>query len=255
MNAWDQGIGQGFRTTGILGATLGARMTAYLLLRMAVFYALVKLWNNLFFGDEEDELSEQDRARLHVILGRDEDGKIRMLRLQGAFSDFLGWFGAEDVAVAMSEVEKGRADVGDVLTAMMKAPVNRLATSLTPIITLPLETAAGRQFWPDFFDPRPIPDRWRHVAELFSAEHEYDLIFDRPSRGYAHSLEELVTAKRDARELAYSRIKGMAYDWLRREKGLTARATTRRHARRHCATGAWRSGTATRRPSARHWTD
>ncbi|MEE8309788.1 MAG: hypothetical protein V3R34_05270, partial [Hyphomicrobium sp.] len=34
-NAWDQGVGQGFRTTGMIGASLGVRTTAYLTLRMA----------------------------------------------------------------------------------------------------------------------------------------------------------------------------------------------------------------------------
>lgn len=219
-NAWDQGIAQGFRTTGIVGATLGVRTTAYLALRMAVLYGLVQLWNNLVMGDDEDKLSAEERARLHLNLGRGPDGEVRTLRFQGALSDFLAWFGFEQAVGVAQEIERGRASVGDMLKEIAKAPVNKVANGITPVITAPLEFLTGRSYWPDVFRPRLIRDRWRELAQLFSVENEYDVIFDRPSRGYTRSIEEAVIYKRDEGELAYNRMKGMAYDWLRREKGL-----------------------------------
>ena len=220
-NGWDQGIGQGFRTTGMVGATLGARTTAYLALRMFLVYGLVQVWNNLVHGDEEDELGAEERARMHLILGRAPNGEVVTLRLQGALSDFLGWFGFNDAVGMISEVEKGRASIGDVLTAMAKAPVNKLASGITPAISAPVEAATGKKIWPDVFEPRQIRDKWRNAAQLFSIEHEYDVIFDRPSRGYGRSIIESVAYSRDPGEAAYNRLRGMAYDWEKRERGST----------------------------------
>lgn len=219
LNAWDQGAGRGLRTTGTIGAALGFRTTAYLALRMAVLYGLVQLWNNLLFGDDEDDLSEAERARLHINLGRDVNGKIRTLRFQGAFSDFLGWIGFEDAKTAFAEIEKGRGSYADVMKAVAKAPVNKIVTGLTPLITAPLELATGKKLWPDIFNARPIRDDWRNLAQTFSMDKEYDAVMGRPSRGYFTTLEEAVVTKRDAGEVAYNNTRSLVYDWLRREKG------------------------------------
>lgn len=218
-NAWSQGIGQGFRTTGLIGATLGVRTTAYLGMRALVLYALVELWNNLVHGDDEDKLGAEERARLHLILGHDANGQVMSLKFQGALSDFLEWFGMNDAVGMMSEVNRGRASYGDVIKAMAKAPFNKLAGGITPLLTTPIELATGRDFWPDIFNPRVIRDEWRSLAQLYSLENEYDLIFDRPTRGYARALTDSVAYQRDPGEAAYNRIKGMAHDWEARTKG------------------------------------
>jgi len=186
---------------------------------MALVYGLVTLYNNLVWGDEEDELGAEARARLHVIVGRKKDGTVNTLRVQGALSDFLDWFGLDDVAGMMSEIDRGRASPEDALMAMAKAPVNKIASGITPLIKLPLETATGQSFWPDVFRPGKVRDGWRHTARMFSMEHEYDLIFDRPSRGYGNSWVQALIYQRDPGATAYGRIKGMSYDWARREKG------------------------------------
>jgi len=218
-NAWGQGVGQGFKTSGMMGATLGLRVTAYLYLRMAMVYGMVTLYNNLVWGDEEDELGMEARTRLHLIVGRTEDGKVRTLRIQGALSDFLDWFGIDDAVGMISEMDRGRASMADLIEGVAKAPVNKVASGLTPIIKLPLELVTGQAFWPDVFNPRTIRDRARHAARLFSMEHEYDLLLDRPTRGYGQSWAQAVIYERDPGQTAYNRIKGMAYDWRAREKG------------------------------------
>ncbi|KKM18121.1 hypothetical protein LCGC14_1668870, partial [marine sediment metagenome] len=218
-NAYSQGIGSGLAATGIVGASIGARTTAYLGLRMLVVYGLVQAWNNLFHGDDEDKLSDSDRVRLHINLGKDDDGQIRTLRFQGALSDFLQWFGAEDAVSSLMAIEKGRADWGDVAKAVAKGPINRVASGITPVIKLPFELASGLQFWPDAFNPRAIRDRKRHTARLFGVEHEYDWLADKPSRGYLQSLESALVYKQDAGELAYNKIRGLAFDYNRRLKG------------------------------------
>lgn len=218
-NAWGQGVGKGFATAGITGAVLGTRMTAYLAFRAAMLYGLVQLWNNLFFGDEEDELSELDRTRLHLNLGRSDDGEIRLIRFQGALSDFMSWLGFEDAVAMISDVEKGRADWTDVAKEVAKAPVNKLGQGITPIVKVPVEMMTGYSFFPDVFEPIPVRDGWRNLFRTFSIENEYDIVFGRPTRGYLRSLEGAVTYRRDVGENAYNRIRSIAWQWNRREKG------------------------------------
>lgn len=222
LNAWNQGVGQGLTATGVMGAKAGiagVRTTAWLTLRMGVVYGAVQLWNNLFFGDEEEELSPEDRARMHLLLGKGDDGRVRMIRLQGAMSDYLGWFGFEDAIAAAVAMEKGRAGLGDILEAIAKAPVNRLLNGLTPVLTVPVESLSGKKFWPDVFTPRQIRDGWRNLASTFSLENEYDLIAGKPSRGYLGSWVQAIVTSRDEGEAAYNRVRGLSYDWLRRETG------------------------------------
>ena len=74
------------------GVAAGALTAASMFARIGIFYGAVQLWNNLFFGDEEDELSTEERIRLHLHVGR-WGGQINTIKFQGALSDFLGWFG------------------------------------------------------------------------------------------------------------------------------------------------------------------
>jgi hypothetical protein len=45
--------------------------------RMFLMFGLMQLWNHWLFPDEEDELGEEQRRQLHLILGRTEDGRSR----------------------------------------------------------------------------------------------------------------------------------------------------------------------------------
>ncbi|WP_226018401.1 SNF2-related protein [Novosphingobium sp. FKTRR1] len=218
-NAYSQGIGQGFATGGALGAAAGARATAWMFVRMAAIYGMMALWNGLFFGDEEDELSDEQKAQMHVILGRDSDGNIISMRAQGALSDALGWFGFGDIGKAAQAYELGRGSLMDVLTAAPKAAINKVATSLTPMITVPVEAATGKKLWPDVFNTRQNRDPWRNLMSTFSMENEYDLAMGKPSRGYGRSWQEAAIYRRDPGEVAYNTARSVAYDWLKREKG------------------------------------
>ena len=212
QNAFDQGIGQGFKTAGLTGAMLGARASVYLGLRMAAMYGLISTYNHLFHKEEEESLSPLDRQQLHVILGRDKDGNVHTLRLQGALSDFMGWFGFSDAMTAMKEVESGRGSYGDVLKAVGKAPVNKIVGGLSPLIKAPLELAMGQSTYPDVFNPRPMQDRAREAARLFSAENEYDATMNKPTRGYWQSWAQAVDYSRNVGEIAFNntmdRIRG-----------------------------------------------
>lgn len=216
-NAWGQGIG----STGRVGAVL----TTSLLVRMAFLYGAVQLFNNLFFGDDEDDLDVTERMRLHINLGKDSDGKVRSIKFQGALSDYLAWFGFENAVAAMTEIDKGRASWGDVMTAILKAPINKVVGGVTPVIRTPVELLSGQSFWPDVFNPRPMSDRKREAVRLFSLENEYDWLTGAPTRGYARSWTGAIIYRRDPGEIAYNRIKGLVHDWNRKVKGIEGSST------------------------------
>lgn len=219
MNAYHQGVGRGIATGTALAVTAGARRSFWLATRIAMMYGLLWLWNNLVFPDDEDELSPDAKVRLHINLGKDAEGNSRSLRFQGALSDYMNWFGFADVATAVSDIEAGRGDWTNILKAVAKAPVNQILQGITPVISLPVESVTGKDWWPDIFNTRPIRDRWRNIAETFSVDSEYDLLLGKPSRGYLESVSQSLIYKRDAGELAYNDIRGKTFDWLERTKG------------------------------------
>jgi hypothetical protein len=234
-NAWGQGIGKGLAVGGGLALAGGARTTGMLVLRMAMLYGLVTLWNNLVFGDEEDELDEAERMGLHIILGRYSDGTIRTLRFNGAFPDFLNWIGFEDAARAFSKIESGRASWGDVLTTIAKAPANKVGQGLRPDLKLTVESLAGERFFPDIFNPRPLRDGWRNAFQALALENEYDAILDKPSKGYLNSWLKGPLKTHDTGEVAYNKIRGLAGEWLRKKtgaEGVSAMETPRSNALR-----------------------
>jgi hypothetical protein len=218
-NAYGQGIGKGIATGGGLALAKGVRASVVLSVRMGLVFGLIQLFNHLLFPDEEDELSRDQQRQMHLILGRDRNGEIITLRLQGAFSDALSWFGFGDVVDAMQAYEKGQTSLLGVMTAAPKNVLNKVGTSISPVFTLPLESATQRKLWPDLFQTRFIRDRWRNLFQTFSLENEYDAAMQRPSRGYARSWVDSVIYRRSPDETAYNEARGLAYDWLRTTKG------------------------------------
>lgn len=208
-NAFAQSINQGLKTGGIAGLAVGAKTAAWLGIRYAMVNGMIYAWNNMMFPDEEKELPKEDQAQLHVLLGRDADGNIRSLRLQGALSDFLGWIGYNDVVSLGRDIASGNVKFKDVA----KAPVNRIVSGLTPVFKTPLEMITGNRYFPDVFRPRPIDDRWREFARMFSAENEYDAIVGNPSRGYLNSWVGSVTYNRNPGEMAYNETRSLIRDF------------------------------------------
>lgn len=218
-NAYSQGVGKGLKVGTGLALAAGTRTTARLAVQAMLVYGVIQLWNNLFFPDEEDELDDMQQAQLHIILGRNEDGEVITLRTQGALSDALSWFGFQQTAEAYKEYERGRGSLAEVLSQPAKTTINKFATSVSPIISVPIESAMGKKLWPDVFNPRPNRDPWRNVASTLSLENEYAALADKPSRGYARSWADAVFYRRDPGEIAYNAARSITFDWLRRTKG------------------------------------
>ena len=202
-----------------LGAKVGTRAALWLTWRLMVYSVGTWMWNNLLFPDLEEELRDEDRRRLHLVLGKSDDGEIVMLRMPGALSDLMGWFGLDDVLAALSHISKGRGSWRDVALAVVQAPINRLVNGLTPTFKVPGEALAGRSFFPDVFNPRLIRDGWRHLFRAVQVEPVYDYLLGRPSPGAGHVLMTTFVDARHTGYSAYAKIRGEAYQWLRAVEG------------------------------------
>ncbi len=150
-----------------VGAVLGWKATK-LGVKASALYAAVVLFNMTFFPDEWDEIGEDKRRQLHLILGRREDGTIMSIRFQGALSDALGWFGAEDVVEDVKDVVSGRETIVTKAGEGLAAGPLRLFQGTRPIEKAIYETITGKALWPDPTAPRPIRDKAEHIARLFS---------------------------------------------------------------------------------------
>jgi hypothetical protein len=180
--------GTGGRFVVAKTAAGSARLTA----QMATLYVAITLWNSLLFSDEEDELKLTGRGQLHLILGRRDDGSIRTLRIQGALSDALAWFGMEDAGKDIRDLKEGNKTFGTQAKEALLAPVQRLVNSALPMTKAVGEALTGFTIYPDIANPRAITDRTEHFARLFSLDMIYRYAAGKPQRELTDNLFNLV---------------------------------------------------------------
>jgi N12 class adenine-specific DNA methylase/superfamily II DNA/RNA helicase len=222
QNLPHEGRGRG-QAAGVLSAAF-ARKAAGLAIKMSLLFAMVNLYNNLFFPDEEEELGEVGRRQLHLILppGRRADGSIITLRFQGALSDALAWIGLEDFPQDIEDLAKRRKTVWQFMAEAPEEFVNKLIQGARPDIKIPFEMLTSRSLYPDWTEPRPIRDRLEHVTRLFSLDPIYRFALGRPRRGgsvlgrLTQDLMNLGTYHADPGEIAYHTIRKWVNEYLER---------------------------------------
>ena len=190
--------------------------------KAAFLMAMVNLWNHTFFPDEEDELGDEQRRQMHLILGRRKDGSIMTLRFQGALSDALSWFGAEDVAEDVRDLKRGKKSITDIAQDTALATPTKIVNAFRPDVKGLGEVIGGRSWYPDPFNPRPIRDKLEHVARNFSLDGLYRWVAGKPKRGdtvgeqMLNDLLALGFYTSNPGESAYYDVTKYARDW--REK-------------------------------------
>ena len=205
-----------------LGAKVGMRSALWMTTRVFLWMAGVELWNwmaSAFWGgDLEEELRDEARRRSNVILGK-VGNRVISIRMPGALSELMRWFGFDDVRAALEHIDKGRGNLSDVVAAVVSAPINEFANGLHPVIKLPPETALGLTFFPTPLKPRPAVDPWRTWAQAVKFEYGYDYLLGRPSFGPGHQLLKVFTDVQDTQSSSYYKIRGAGFQWRRTFKG------------------------------------
>lgn len=210
-NAWQDGqlcaaTARKFTGLAIRSPLIAAKIGKFVLQATALT-VMLNLWNMLFFGDEDKELPEDVRNRLHITFGRDSNGNILYFSRLGALQDFLDWFGMDTPVKTVQDFLSGRKSLLEIATDWGKADVNKVLNAITPFVKTPVELITDTKFYPDVFEAMPIRDRWQYLFDSFGLGNEYKAMAGKPTRGYGNSLYDLFYYRADPYETAYYKNK------------------------------------------------
>ena len=183
--------GKGTRAAASFAAGFGARAAGGFMLRLAVPYVAVALWNGGLGalagawdeGDDlEKELSEEDRRRFHIILGRTADGKVNVVYAPTALTDIMKWFSGARFAQQAGAYLNGKTDFPTALAEWRDNIVpdflNNTVGSFGPYVKIPFTLASKKNSFPDVTDMRSIPayDMRRVIIGQAADEFTADMI-------------------------------------------------------------------------------
>lgn len=205
-----------------LGAAtpMAALKVGKLVLGASAFAAATQVYNHTFFHDEEQELPSDVRAKPHLVLGRDADGKVQYFSRLGILGDALDWFGVDGVQKEVREYLNGHKTIKEAALGtaaeFAKGPVNVVQRGAMPFAKLALETATQRSTFPDVFHPRTVRDRGEYLARAFGMEHEYKAITGKPTEGYGKSLPKVFIYSIDPGEAAYRDVADLKREYMKK---------------------------------------
>lgn len=207
------------RRTGVM-----APYYAYVVGRRAIqlggLMIALQVWNSLVFGDEEDDLPEEVKRNIHIVLGRDDQGNVLYLDRLGAFEEMLSWFGMDNAWSEAQDILNNRRTFAEAAIENAKGVVSKGVNSVNAIYKGLGEQIVGRQLFPDAFSPRVIRDRWDHLTTMFGADKLYESIRhefagDKPHAPFKWSSLATVSARPE--EGAYYEVLDMKRRFLDRK--------------------------------------
>ena len=222
------------KTAALTAAGFTARAAGGIALRLALPYLAVALWNASGDRDElEKLLSEEDRRRFHIILGRDDQGKVMVVYGQTALMDVMKWVSGPKFTQAMGQWFAGKTDFTTAAATWRDAILPDLANntigSFGPFAKIPYALGAKKSTFPDVTDQRTIPayDMHRHIWSQVTDEFTADQIERIVNKDYYGSKDLGAWAKqlilqvrqRDPESWAFYAIKDKANDYLEKRTG------------------------------------
>jgi hypothetical protein len=226
--------GKGARAAATFAAGFTARAAGGMVLRLALPYIAVALWNSSGDRDElEKELSDEDRRRFHIILGRTADGKVNVIYGQTALIDVIKWFSGAAFAQQAGAYLNGKTDFRTAFSAWKDQIVpdflNNTAGSAGPYIKIPTTLAFKKNMFPDVTDMRTVPayDMKRVVIGQAFDDFSADMVMRIADKDYYTSKDVGTWAKqlilqvrqRDPEQWAFYAIKDKAADFWERMTG------------------------------------
>lgn len=161
LKRYPRAISNAYKNKGIKGgsvaaAAAGTALGTWAATRIGLGYALLWLWNNMVRDDDEEKLTPQDTSQMHINLGQNDDGSVRVFRRVGSLGDILEWAGINEALRLWDKYSAGQAGLDEVLNAMWKSPLNKIIQGARPDIKIPLEVISGKTYYPDVTQPRTI---------------------------------------------------------------------------------------------------
>jgi hypothetical protein len=216
-------------------------IAAWTALRLALPYAAVHLWNTIggamagAWDDDDDleaTLSDADRRRFHLILGKDERGQTKVIYMPTAFSDVVSWFGGDNAARLLAEYARSEITfervVGDFAKQIGPDTLNKVAQSTGPIGKGAFIAVSGKQPFPDITNMRSVGGRekWFAVVQTMTDREGTDLLrrafdndyYPRPASEVAQQLI-LQIRRRDPEQWAFYEVKEKVSQWKEQKTG------------------------------------
>lgn len=237
-----EAAGKGARAAATFAAGFGARAAGGFVLRLALPYVAVALWNGGLGAvagawDEDDEiekeLSEEDRRRFHIILGRNADGTVNIVYGQTALIDIMKWFSGANFMQQAGSYLNGKTDfttaLGEWRDNLVPDFLNNTVGSFGPYAKIPVTLATKKNPFPDVTDMRTVPayDMRRviigQIADDFTAD-QIERIVSKDyyaARDFGTWAKQLVlqVRQRDPEAWAFYAIKDKAAEFVERQTG------------------------------------
>jgi hypothetical protein len=207
--------------SGTIGriAGVGAKKTAVnigkLGVKAALLMGLVVLWNRAMFPDEDDELAKQKDQKLKLIVGRREDGSIMTMKVQGAFSDILSYFGLEDGVNDIEQISEGKKSAGKMVAEAGSAFLNKTTGGAMPLTKTTFEMITKKSFYPDILNPRPVRDRAEQGLRIFKMDKIYNYLTHKPARAFGKEVSGLLVFDNSPGEAAYYTMRQNIFDYMK----------------------------------------
>lgn len=192
-----------------IGKALGAKApyVAYkigaLAIKVTGLMAMLEVYNNTFFKDEEDGLPDNVKKSAHIVFGKDSEGNVIYFDRLGMFSDFLSNFGLDGAHRLVPEVLAGRMTIKEMAKEMAKEPLNVVVNGVSPYFKWPAELLTSKRTFPDVTRMSTIRDKKLYIAEQLKLGDEYKALTDLPSEGYDKSFKRLFAYSSDPGQAAY----------------------------------------------------
>src|ERR1041384_2627940 len=200
-------VGKGLKISGLTAFRIGK-----FLLKATAVWSMLQAYNNLVFPDEEKDLDEKTRSRVHIILGRRADGSVIYFDRLGMLGDFLSWFGLDEAPHYVSDFLNNKKTAKEIAVDMAKAPANKFWQG-TGLPKTAAEFAMGRNTYPDVFKSRNMRDRWQYLFQSFALGDEYAALTEKPSRGAGRAVRGLFAYEVDPLESAYNEVMSLKSDF------------------------------------------
>ena len=237
-----EAAGKGARAAATFAAGFGARAAGGFVLRLALPYVAVALWNGGLGAvagawDEDDEiekdLSEEDRRRFHIILGRNADGTVNIVYGQTALVDITKWFSGARFAQQAGAYLNGKTDFPTALAEwrdnLVPDFLNNTVGSFGPYAKIPAIGFFKKNPFPDVTEMRSVPayDMWRVIGGQITDEFTADMLTRIVNKDYYGARDFGTWAKqlvlqvrqRDPEAWAFYAIKDKAAEFVERQTG------------------------------------
>jgi len=125
------------------------------------WYLALQALNDFVFRDEEEDLPDDVRRSMHLIFGRDADGRVRYFHRIGTFQELMNLTPLIATWPVWTEMMNGRLTPKQAINEHTSRYIAEQFNKLSPQYKLPIELFAKIQTYPRVTHSRKADSRWQ----------------------------------------------------------------------------------------------